>query len=278
MAPHLSKELGQPVTVVNRKGGGTILGHQITLQSPDDGYTVLASAVSFMINFVALGRVDFDLKDFAYINTQWVDYGVVMTPKDRPYKTLGELIAAIKANPGKISTAGITLSDSQVNLAVLLDKLGLPFDAVRFVAYQGGGKMRSAIAGGQVDFAISGAQGSRSIQEFVRPLAIYRDTPGGIWDAPSINAELKAFDAKVPYIPAQLRTFVTRASFKEKHPDRWAKLTAAFKAVLTNKDIVEELTKQGIGADWLGPDKSKKAINDAADVMIPHVKKLADAK
>lgn len=271
MAPFLAEELGQPVTVENHPGGTSILGSQMALQAPSDGYTLLATIPNYIIVQSALGQAPYTIDDFAYINAQWTDFGVLMVPTDRPYQSIGDLVDDIRARPGEISTAGLAFSDNRVNLVLLLDALDIPEDAVRFVAYQGGGELRAAIAGGQVDFVISGAEGSDGVREFVRPLAVFRDEGTETWSAPPVNEYLAQFDTEIPYIVGSIRAFMTSAAFREEHPDRWDTLVAAFMHVMQNEEAVASLTESGIGAEWRGPDATQDLVHETAALMNPIV-------
>ncbi|SFD80872.1 tripartite tricarboxylate transporter substrate binding protein [Salipiger profundus] len=276
MTPYLSEALGQPVTVENHPGGTSILGSQMTLQAPADGYTLLATIPNYIVVQSTLGQAPYTIDDFAYINAQWTDFGVVMTPKDRPYQTLGELVDDIKARPGKVTTAGLAASDNRVNLALLLNRLGLSEEDVRFVAYQGGGDLRAAIAGGQVDFAISGAEGSEGIRDFVRPLAVFRDEGNAMWEAPSVNDYLTGVGAEnITYIVGSIRAFMTSAKVREDHPERWQVLVTAFRKVLEDEKAVAALNDASIGTEWYGPEGTLQLVRETQDVMAPLVSEWA---
>lgn len=278
MAPYLSKELGQPVTVENHPGGTSILGSQMTLQAPSDGYTLLATIPNYIVVQSALGQAPYTTEDFAYINAQWTDFGVVLVPKDRPYQTLGDLIDDIRARPGKVTTAGLATSDNRVNLVLLLNRLGLSESDVRFVAYQGGGDLRAAIAGGQVDFAISGAEGSEGIREFIRPIAVFRDKGNEMWDAPPVNDYLSAVGAeKITYIVGSIRCFMTSAQFRQAHPERWQRLVEAFRRILQDEAAVAALNEAGVGAEWHGPEATVKLVRETKDLMTPLVKTWSES-
>ena len=74
----------------------------------------------------------------------------------------------------------------------MLDALGLPPTAIRIVTFDGAGAMRTALAGGQVDFNIGQAEGADVIRDFIRPLAVFLDHRVPEYDAPPINEVLKA--------------------------------------------------------------------------------------
>jgi tripartite-type tricarboxylate transporter receptor subunit TctC len=105
----VAQHLGQPIVFENRAGASGMIGARAIASAAPDGYTIGQLPIS-ITRFSQLGTVPFDpLKNFTYIaRTSGQTFGIVVRP-DSPYKTLAELVAAAKANPGKISygTAGI---------------------------------------------------------------------------------------------------------------------------------------------------------------------------
>jgi tripartite-type tricarboxylate transporter receptor subunit TctC len=101
--------LGQPIVFENRAGASGMIGARAIATAQPDGYTIGQLPIS-ITRFSQLGTVTFDpLKNFTFIaRTSGQTFGLVVRP-DSPYKTLADLVAAAKANPGKISyaTAGI---------------------------------------------------------------------------------------------------------------------------------------------------------------------------
>jgi putative tricarboxylic transport membrane protein len=154
-AQFMPAALGQPITVVDRAGAGGQIGTTWFLQQPSDGYTVMLTPASpfLPVNILVTGA-KYTLDDFTFVNAQWTDYTVLVAPKDRPYKTAKDLIDVIKANPGKLSASTDFGSVGHLTTIALLDALGLGPKAVRIVTFDGAGAMRSALAGGQVDFSV----------------------------------------------------------------------------------------------------------------------------
>ena len=260
-AQFMPKALGQPMTVVDRVGAGGQIGTTWFLHQPDDGYTVmLTPATPFLpINILVTGA-HYTLDDFTFVNAQWVDYTALFTPKDRPYKTIGDLIDAIKANPGKL-TAGVSFgSVGHVTTMALIKALGLGPDAVRVVTFDGAGAMRTALAGGQMDFAIDQAEGTETIIDFVRPLAVFLDHRVPLFDAPPINEALKPYNFTMPLINGSVRSFVFPAGFKAKHPDDYAKFVAAYRKTLDDPEFRAWLEKNHMAGDWVGPEQTTALI------------------
>lgn len=261
LASFLTYDLNVPITVLNKPGAGGQLGHTYFLQQPNDGYTLLVTpATPYIANNILITGAKYSMEDFAFVNAQWSDWTMVATGKDKPYKTFANLIDAIKKNPGKIST-GVTFSSSgHLSTMALLSALGLKPDALRIVTYGGGGPLRSALAGGQIDFAVVQAEGSEVIRDNIRPLAGFLKKKNKRWDAPPINELLKPYGVTVPLITGSQRVLAASASFRKAHPDHWKTLVASYKKTLKRKGFRRWLKKTRIGRQWLGPEKTTKML------------------
>ena len=99
--------LGQPVIVENKPGAAQLLAIRTVLASPPDGYTLLAPGGSAMAQLPALRRdLPYDpLKDFSLIGMAVTNPGVVFVSPTLPVRTIPELVAYAKANPGKLNYA-----------------------------------------------------------------------------------------------------------------------------------------------------------------------------
>jgi putative tricarboxylic transport membrane protein len=260
-AQFMPKYLGQPMTVVDRAGAGGMIGTSWFLQQPADGYTVmLTPATPFIPVNILVTNARFTLDSFTFVNAQWTDYTILVVPKDRPWRTAAELIDAIRANPGKLSTSADFGSVGHITTMALLDALGLPPNAIRIVTFDGAGAMRTALAGGQVDFNIGQAEGAVVIRDFIRTLAVFLDHRVPDYDAPPINDVLKAYNTSVPLINGSVRTFVFPAGFKAKHPDDYAKFVSAYRATLDDPGFRKWLQDNQMAGDWVGEERTAEII------------------
>ena len=257
----MPKYLGQPMTVVDRVGAGGMVGTSWLLQQPADGYTVMFTpATPFIPVNILVTHAHYTLDSFTFVNAQWTDYTILMVPKDRPWKTAEALIDDIKANPGKISTGVDFGSVGNITTMALLDALGLPQDAIRIVTFPGAGAMRTALAGGQVDFSISQAEGAQFMGDFVRPLAVFLDHPVPEFKVPLINDVLKKYHTKVPIISGSVRSFVFPAAFKAKHPEDYTKFVAAYRKTLEDPAFQKWLSDHQMVGEWVGEEKTNEII------------------
>lgn len=102
MAPLLKKELGQPVKVVNKPGGGGVLGAKDLADARPDGYTFGVMAVGPMMSQVVMGKTPYKADDFMALGMAWSSPFTLAVKGDAPYKNLKELAEYAKANPGKL--------------------------------------------------------------------------------------------------------------------------------------------------------------------------------
>jgi putative tricarboxylic transport membrane protein len=119
------------------------------------------------------------------------EYGAVMVPKDSPFKTIDDLVAAWKKNPGSLSVGGGSSPGGPDHLLPMqfADAVGIDPKKVRFVSYDGGGDLLPALLGDKIDFATSGAGEFKDQIEKgdVRVLATSGDKRVPTVDAPTLK-------------------------------------------------------------------------------------------
>src|SRR5436309_7673299 len=109
MAPTLSRILGHQVVIENREGGGAVIGTNAVKNAVPDGYMILFTGTSALAVAPHLRKnVGYTIDDFAPIGNATGTPLVMSVRADTPYKTLQELVAYARANPGKVNmgTAG----------------------------------------------------------------------------------------------------------------------------------------------------------------------------
>ena len=268
LAQFMPEELGQPISVVNRDGAGGQLAASYVLAQPADGYTILATSVSpYLANSIIHTEASYSIDDFAFVNGQWSDWDIIAVNKDRDIHSLAEMIEAIKENPGKMSVSVVPSSAGQLSAYLLLEAAGLTDSDLNIVTYESGGAARAAVAGGQVDFTILGGEGSEGIRDMITPLAVVRDEPAPEWDAPTVADALKEIGLEMPVVSGSIRGLATDAEFKEKYPERWDKLVAAYKATLEKPEVKKYLEENSIGGEWIGPEKTTEVVNRNYEVI-----------
>jgi tripartite-type tricarboxylate transporter receptor subunit TctC len=147
----LATGLGQPVIVDNKGGAGGIIGADAAAKSPPDGYTmVLGSDYAFTIH-PQLGKTPYDpIKDFEPVSLiANLPMVLVVNPQRIPATTVKELIALVKANPGKYSIASAGNGSSH-HIAAESFKYRAGVDLLH-VPYKGAAEAMNAVLSGQTD-------------------------------------------------------------------------------------------------------------------------------
>jgi len=154
LAQGMSSELGQPVIVENVSGVGGVLGVERGVKAAPDGYTmVFNSASPLVIAPFSFARLPYDIKkDIALITVAVRVPEVLAVHPSVPAKSLAELIAHAKANPGKVNF-GSAGAGSITHLAGELLKAEAKIDIVH-VPYKGAAPAVTDLVGGQVQMGI----------------------------------------------------------------------------------------------------------------------------
>jgi tripartite-type tricarboxylate transporter receptor subunit TctC len=151
----LAETLGQPVLIENRAGAGGMIGTDLVAKSPPDGYTLVVGNIAALAMNVGLyAKMPYDpVKDLTPVmRTVAVDYVMVVHPTV-PARTVGELVAYARANPGKLSY-GSAGSGSAPHLSMELFKQRAGIDLVH-IPFKGGGPMVTDLLGGQIQVVIA---------------------------------------------------------------------------------------------------------------------------
>ncbi|CAB3814658.1 Bug family tripartite tricarboxylate transporter substrate binding protein [Achromobacter denitrificans] len=113
LAEKLGARLGQPVIVENKPGGGTMIASDYVSRADPDGYTLLMAASSLGIAPSIYAKVNYDpIKDFTPVTQVASVVHVLEVHPSVPAKNVGELIAYLKANPGKVSYGSVGTGSS----------------------------------------------------------------------------------------------------------------------------------------------------------------------
>ena len=150
LAAELAKQLGQPVTVENKPGaGGNIAAAEVAKAAPD-GYTLFLTLNALhAISPLLYAKLPFDaVKDFAWITTLVQFNNVLVVPAASPAKTVQELVALAKSQPGKLTFAS-SGNGTNLHLTGELFKSMAGVD-IQHVPYKGSAPAMTDLLGGQV--------------------------------------------------------------------------------------------------------------------------------
>jgi tripartite-type tricarboxylate transporter receptor subunit TctC len=153
ISARLQETLGQPVIVENRAGAGGMTGADLVAKAPPDGYTILQNTNGQAISPAIYRTLPFDtLRDFIPV-TQLVATSTVLVANPKlPAKSVQELIALAKAQPGKLNY-GMTGVGNSLHLTMEMFKRAAGID-IQAVPYRGDALLNPALIAGEIDVAI----------------------------------------------------------------------------------------------------------------------------
>ncbi|MGH6643461.1 MAG: Bug family tripartite tricarboxylate transporter substrate binding protein [Bradyrhizobium sp.] len=149
MGQWLSERLGQSFVIENRPGGGTNIATEAVVRAPADGYTLLLAAPANAINATLYDKLNFDfLRDMDAVAGLIRFPNVVVVNPSVPVKSIPELIAYAKANPGTLNMAS-SGNGSTIHMSGELFKMLTGINMVH-VPYRGGAPAMTDLLAGQV--------------------------------------------------------------------------------------------------------------------------------
>jgi tripartite-type tricarboxylate transporter receptor subunit TctC len=221
MAQRLSENLGKQFYVDNITGATGNIGTGQAAKAAPDGYTLLFAFSSYVVNPTLFGKVPYDpYKDFEPVTLAVVSTTVVTVHPSVPAKTVKDLVALIRANPGKYSYSSAG-AGTQAHLAGEQFRLSLGLDLVH-VPFNGGGPAIAAVVGDHVPIGFGSPAASipQIKQGNVRALAITSKRRSQI----------------LPDVPT-----MTEAGYPEIEGDSWVGVLVP---AGTSKDIIDLLYRE----------------------------------
>ena len=145
----LAKALGQAFVVENKPGAAAMIGSDAAARAPGDGYTLLMSGPASMVtNRFLYKKLSYDPDAFAKVAVVAITPNVLLSHPSLPFKTVPEMVAYAKANPGKLTYASFGAgTTSHMAGEMLRQQAGI--DIVH-VPYKGAGEAIPALLSGQV--------------------------------------------------------------------------------------------------------------------------------
>ena len=260
IAALMEKELRQPFNVVNRTGGSGVVGHDAIAKAPADGYTIgLITVEITMMHHVGLTQLKHT--DYTPIGLVNADPAAINVRSDSPYKSVKDLLAAIKANPGKMKASGTGQGGIwHLAIAGLLKEQGIDPNALPWVPSNGAAPgMQDMIAGG-VDVVPCSIPEARPMIDAgkARALVIMDANPPALYpNVPTLKKELGT--------NWQIAAWRVIAAPKGIPADVQKTLATALKKVYDSKDYKDFMAARGFGVIWADPQETAKfmAASDA---------------
>jgi tripartite-type tricarboxylate transporter receptor subunit TctC len=255
----MSEQMASPVIIENKPGASANLGAELVAKAQPDGYTVLMGANGLATNMTLFRNLGFDTaKDFAPIARIGYAPLVLVVEASSPAKSLKDLIALAKAQPGSL-TYGSAGNGQSGHLASELLKLTTKIDVVH-VPYKGGSPALTDLMGGRLSFMI------------INPIEVVSNIKSGRLRALAVANPKRI--AMLPDVP----TF-TEAGVPDYDASVWwglvapaktpkdivAKLSSEAQKALEDEGVKEKLSNLGAVIDPAGPEQFGKFLKEEID-------------
>ena len=249
----IEKDLGQPVNVVNRTGGNGVVGHSAIAQAAPDGYTFgLITVEISMMHWQGLTELNpTSYQPLALVNADPAGFHV---RADAPYKTVKDVIDAIKANPGKLKASGTGQGGIwHLALAGLLSDLKIDPNAAPWVPSNGAAPGLQDLVAGGVDIVPCSVPEARALIDAgkVKALAIFADKAPALY--PNLPTIKQATGSN--WQTAAWRGFAAPKGVSKEVID---KLTTSIQKAWESKEYKDFLAQRGFGAEWAKQDDFAK--------------------
>ena len=245
----MSEITGQQFVVENRGGGGGTVGVDVVAKSRPDGYTVgLGGIASHAINPTLQPSMPFDpVKDFTFVTGLWKLPNLLILNNDIPARTVPELIALIRANPGKFSYGsagpGTTLHLSGALMAQLA---GLD---IQHVPYRGAGPAYPDLISGRIQFMLDNIPAAlgQAREGKVRGLAVTSaERSPVVPDLPALSEFMPGFD---------IVSWTCLCGPAGLPPAMVARMNALSKQALESEDLKRQYLGLGATPFWTTPQE-----------------------
>ena len=158
-AQRLGDRFGVQFVVDNRGGGGGIIGTELAVHSVPDGYTLLIVPTALGTNPALMQKLPFDVRrDLAPISQLTAGPNIIVVPAGSALRSVGDIIAAARAQPGKLNFASSGMANA-THMAGELFKYMANVNILH-VAYKGAPASMVAVASGETELAFAGMAGA----------------------------------------------------------------------------------------------------------------------
>ena len=249
-----SAKLVSAVQFENKGGAAGTLGLAQFINSAKGDPNALMMGGMVMVGGIITNKSTVDLSMVTPIARLTSEYVVVVVPAKSPHKTLADLLAAFKANPGSVSWGGGSAGGTDHILAGLMARaIGADPTKVNYVAFKGGGEAVAAIIGGHVTAGISG------LSEFAEHIKSGRMRALGVSGPDREDGVPTLKEQGVDVVLGNWRGVFAAPNITKEQRDNLVKLV---KAATDSPAWKETLGKQGWQPWYLGGDEYKAFIDE----------------
>ncbi|KAA2315005.1 tripartite tricarboxylate transporter substrate binding protein [Pseudooceanicola sediminis] len=261
---------GATMYVENIEGGISATGVGQLMTARPDGYTIGALTYDSVVTVPWQGMLPtYKMDKLKLIARITSEPDAIIVDANSDYQSLGDLIDAAKADPGKIRI-GIQNLGGRIHLTLLqLQELtGAQF---KIISYPGGAApQKEAILSDEVDVVITSLGDFSSLLEdgTTRGLVEFGSTPNPTYDVPL---------AKDEGVDLENGSFIVMAAPADTPDDVVAKIEGAYKAAFDSDEFQQWVAKVGVTPDWIGTDGVTEWADEASGVLFEKMDALAEA-
>ncbi|MEO6659486.1 MAG: tripartite tricarboxylate transporter substrate binding protein [Burkholderiaceae bacterium] len=248
------KYIADPMRISYMPGGiGAVAYNAIVAQRPAEDNTIVAFSGGSLLN-LAQGKFGrYNESDVRWLAAIGADYGAIVVADSSPFKSLKDVIAAVKADPTKVvfGAGGTVGSQDWMKAAMTARAAGIDFKGMRYVAFEGGGEAATALQGGHVQvFSGDASEAAEKLEAGApfRVLAVLSDhrLPGRLADVPT--AKEQGYDIEWPIIRGfYMGPKVSDADFKV-----WSE---TFSKMMATQEFAKMRAQRGLFPfDMTGPE------------------------
>jgi putative tricarboxylic transport membrane protein len=240
-----TRALAEPLQITHMPGGVGALTYNavITGRSAESNMVVAFSGGS-LLN-IARGKFGkYTEDDVKWLAALGIDYGVLVVRSDSPFRSLNDLVAAMKERPDKVvfGGGGTVSGQDWTKVAILANAAKVNFKSLRFVGFEGGGDASSALTGGYVDVVSGDLSETVRLQRAGVPLRILvvfsgKRLPGTFREIPT--AKEAGYDIEWP----DIRGLYMGPNVRDADYDRWV---ATIRKMLADPEFARLREEQGL--------------------------------
>lgn len=221
----LSAQLGQSIVVENRAGAGGTIGSGFVAKADPDGYTILAHGSALTISPALYPNLGYDpARDLVAVVPLGIMANVLVVPPAKGWKTIGDLVAAAKANPGALNFSSVGVgSATHLSAERLRRSAGVE---VAHIPFKGGAEAMTEVIAGRIDFFFGPV-----------PLVLPQIREGKL-AALAVNGSKRA--GALPEVPTTLEAGIANAEYPI-----WLGL---FLPAKTPREIIDKLNRETLKA------------------------------
>ena len=257
MAEPFARQLGQSVIVENRPGAGTIVGTDAVHKAEPDGYTLLLGAsANIALNPGLYRKLPYDPKAFRVVGLAATFSYTLLARQDLPFRSLKEIIAHARANPGKVTYAsGGNGSGQHIAAAVTFHRAGVE---VTHVPYKGAQAAYQDLLPGRVDLFFDNSATARPHVLGGRLKAIAVSSPERLAYHPDVPTVREAG------VDFEQVTWVGYFAHRDTPAPVLARLREAFAAAMATPEVPAMLEKRGAFPMKIGVREAERLV--ASDI------------